>query len=184
VSAEQQYFPMPVVGLTPVPLAHANALLERWGHYLGPVNRPFGSQAWVLDVTGEPCSVAVSCSAVSETAAGLKRAEVVELARLCSDPQQRWATRPMLRLWREVAAPRWPYWPVTAAIAYSQNARHGGEIYRFDGWKKVSESGGSSGGGTWTAPRRPGDATARAQDALAVAVRDQRGGDRCALTPQ
>src|SRR6266567_4603938 len=40
--------------------------------------------------------------------------EVVELGRLCADPAQRWATRPMLRLWREVAARRWPYWTPAA----------------------------------------------------------------------
>jgi hypothetical protein len=88
MSAEQLTFPMPLAGLTPVTLATANALLRRWDHYLGPVNRPFGSQAWVLDVCGDPVSVAVSCSTVSETAAGLRRGELVELARLCSD---RWS---------------------------------------------------------------------------------------------
>ena len=178
MAAEQLAFPMPVAGLTPVSLAWANTLLVRWGHYLGPVNRPFGSQAWALDICGEPVSVAVSCSTVSEhiawtevTTQGegddlevvvskreLPRSELVELARLCSDPAQRWATRPMLRLWREVAAPRWPYWPVTAAVAYSQNARHQGDIYRFDGWAKVSDDCGSSGGGTWSRKRYATDA--------------------------
>lgn len=66
MSAEQLAFPLPVAGLAPVSLAWANTLLTRWGHYLGPVERPFGSQAWVLDVLGEPVSVAVSCSTVSE----------------------------------------------------------------------------------------------------------------------
>jgi hypothetical protein len=149
---------LPVAGLSVIPLATANALLARWGHYLGPVSRPFGSQAWALDVAGEPVSVAVSCSTVSETAAGLRRGELVELARLCSDPSARWATRPMLRLWREVAAPRWPYWPVTAAIAYSQNARHQGDLYRWDGWAKVADDCGSSGGGAWSRRRYATDA--------------------------
>lgn len=158
MAADQLTFPMPVAGLTPVALHHANTLLARWGHYLGPVNRPFGAQSWVLDVAGEPVSVAVSCSTVSETAAGLHRSELVELARLCSAPQQRWATRPMLRLWREIAAPSWPYWPVTAAVAYSQNARHEGSIYRFDGWQKVSDNCGSSGGGAWSRKRYATDA--------------------------
>ena len=170
MAAEQLAFPMPVAGLTPVSLAWANTLLVRWGHYLGPVSRPFGSQAWALDVCGDPVSVAVSCSTVSETAAGLSRSELVELARLCSDPAQRWATRPMLRLWREVAAPRWPYWPVSAAVAYSQNSRHQGDLYRWDGWQKVSDDCGSAGGGHLDA-QAPGDRrSARPQDALALAI--------------
>lgn len=159
MNAEQLTLLMPLAGLTPVSLATANTLLERWGHYLGPVRRPFGSQCWVLDVCGDPVSVAVSCSAVSATSAGMRRGELVELARLCSDPEQRWATRPMLRMWREVAAPRWPYWPVKAAIAYSQNARHDGTIYRFDGWEKVTDrAGGWNGRSQWSRKQQPGTA--------------------------
>lgn len=185
-AADQAAFPFPVAGLATVPLAAANDLLTRWGHYLGPVNRPFGSQCWVFDVDGMPASVAVSASIVSpfirtieriplwELADGkpgrhagdlarivrIPRGDIVELARLCSAPGQRWATRPMLRLWREVAAPRWPYWPVTHAIAYSQNSRHDGSIYRFDGWTRVKADAARSGGAgtrSWSQPVRVGD---------------------------
>ena len=180
--AAQLAFPMPVAGLTPVTLHRANALLAGWGHYLGPVNRPYGAQSWALDVAGEPVSVAVSASIVSAHVIcphtlplacamhpgrqlgemtwreRLPRNQVVELARLCSAPGARWATRPMLRLWREIAGPLWPYWQVTAAVAYSQNARHGGTIYRFDGWQKASDDGGSSGGGTWSRKRHATEA--------------------------
>jgi hypothetical protein len=83
----------------------------------------------------------------------LLRGEVVELGRLCAAPEDRWATRPMLRLWREVAAPRWPHWAVSAAVAYSQNARHAGDIYRWDGWTRISDNCGSSGGGAWSRKR-------------------------------
>jgi hypothetical protein len=51
----------------------ANALLTAWGHYLGRCDRPFGSQAWRLDVVGEPVSIAVSASTVSPTVAGYQR---------------------------------------------------------------------------------------------------------------
>lgn len=156
--AEQLTFNATAVGLVPVDLDRANAALAEWGHYLGPVTRPFGSQAWQLEVDGQPVSVAVSASTVSATAAGMVRGQLVELARLCSRPGYRWATRPMLRLWREVAAPRWPYWPVVAAVAYSQNARHGGQIYRFDGWTRATDAAGSTGGGgTWSRTRHDGD---------------------------
>lgn len=135
----------------------ANELLVRWDHLLGPCLRPFGQQAYVLCVDREPVSVAVSASVVSPTVAGYRRDQVVELARLCSAPGRSWASRVMLRLWREVAAPRWPYWPVLAAVSYSLNAQHRGHLYRHDGWERLSVRAGSRGGGTWSTLREPGD---------------------------
>ena len=82
---------------------------------------------------------------------GYQRGQLVELARLASC--ERWANRVMLRLWREVCAPRWACWPVAAAISYSHNAMHTGNLYRFDGWEKFSDDCGSSGGGTWSTKR-------------------------------
>lgn len=145
-----------LVTLAEVVLAEANELLEAWGHYLGPCKRPFGSMSHVLFVAGEPVSVAVSASIVNGPVAGYERKQVVELARLCSS--QKWATRPMLRLWREVAAPTWPYWKAEAAVAYSQNTRHEGNIYRWDGWERGRTDSGSSGGGTWSKKRQEGEA--------------------------
>lgn len=144
--------PPAVVGLHEVPMAEANALLTRWGHYLGPCLRPFHQEGWMLAVGDQPIAVAVSASTVAATCAGRSRGELVELARLCSG--EPWATRVMLRLWREVCAPAWTGWDVAAAVAYSQNDRHEGRIYRFDGWTRVTtEAGTSGGGGTWTGPR-------------------------------
>lgn len=141
--------PAALVGVHEVSMLEGNQLLDRWGHYLGPCNRPFGQQAFVLALGSEPLSVAISASAVSSTAAGLPRGQLVELARLCSS--EPWATRVMLRLWREVCAPAWPHWRVRAAIAYSQNDRHEGRIYRFDGWAKITDQAGiSGGGGQWS----------------------------------
>lgn len=148
--------PPAAVGLLQVTMSEANDLLAQWGHYLGPCHRPFHQEGWVLVVGATPVSVAVSASAVATRTADYPRDEVVELARLCS--AERWATRVMLRLWREVAAPRWQGWPVSAAVAYSANDRHEGRIYRFDGWERVTDRAGSSGGGTWSAKRRTGDA--------------------------
>lgn len=140
--------------LAPCSAAQANALLVHWGHYLGACARPFGAEGWVLDVAGRPVAVAVSASTVSATVAGYDRGQAVELARLCAAPDARWATRPMLRLWREVAAPAWRYWPVRAAVAYSHNRRHAGDLYRWDGWTLVTtEAGDSRGGGTYSTSR-------------------------------
>jgi hypothetical protein len=108
-------------------------------------------------VEGEPVSVTVSASAVSATVGGYRRNQVVELARLCSAPGHSWASRVALRLWREVAGPRWPYWSVLAAVSYSLNAHHRGHLYRHDGWERVQVSAGSRGGGTWSARRGEND---------------------------
>ena len=145
-------------GFVPCDLDEANDLLVRWGHNLGAVHRPFRSESWAFLVDGRPVSVAVSASVVSSTVAGFRRGEVVELARLAS--AERWANRLMLRWWREVAAQRWECWPVRAAISYSQNARHSGDLYRFDGWEKVSDDCGSTGGGAWSRKRYATDAVA------------------------
>ena len=151
-------FPMPLCGLELITVADANDLLLAWGHRLGPIHRPFTQQAFALEVDGQPVSVAVSASVVSATVGGFQRTEVVECARLCSDPEQAWASRIMLRLWREVCGPRWPDWEPKAAISYSQNAHHRGDLYRLDGWLKVSRDAGSSGGGAWSRKRYASDA--------------------------
>ena len=143
--------PFTVDGFVPLTLGEANRLLIEFEHNLGPCKRPFRSEPWAFLVDGRPVAVAISASIVSATAADLHRTEVVELARLAA--AERWANRLMLRWWREVGARRWSCWPVKAAIAYSQNDRHEGRLYRFDGWRKFTERGGSSGGGTWSTKR-------------------------------
>lgn len=149
---------MPVAGFAPIPVGDANRLIDRWGHNLGACRRPFDKRAWTLDIDGRPISVAIGASIVSDHVDGRDRSEVLELARLCTDPDERWATRIMLRMWRQLAPARWPHWPVKALYAYSQNDRHDGRIYRFDGWTKVTDRAGhSGGGGAWTRPRYASD---------------------------
>jgi hypothetical protein len=128
----------------------ADQLLVAWGHYLGSCDRPYGRQSFALTLAGEVVGVAVSASTVSATVAGYQRQEVVELARLCAHPEHRDLTRVALRLWRILAPGEWPYWPVRALVSYSDSSRHKGNIYRADGWTRVAETKGSSGGGTWS----------------------------------
>ena len=130
----------------------ADAALVAWGHYLGACDRPFGRQSFGLEVAGELVGVAVSASTVGVTCGGYPRDQVVELARLVTNPSHRWATRVGLRLWREIAPKCWSseYWPVIACVSYSDSTKHRGDIYRFDGWTKVADVPGSSGGGTWS----------------------------------
>ena len=158
VVRQEPLLQVPMAALVPLSVPVTNDLLVRWGHRFGPVHRPFRSEAFALEVDGVPVALAVSASVVSGTVAGFRRQEAVELARLCASPEHRWATRVMLRLWREVCAPRWKCWPVRVAVAYSQNAHHLGDVYRFDGWRRVSDNCGSSGGGAWSRPRYASDA--------------------------
>jgi len=157
MSAQQpKFLDVPPALLDTLSIGDANRFIEGWGHKLGPINRPFGMQAFALFTDGYPRAVAVSASIVSATVAGYKRREVVELARLCSNPESPSMSRVMLRLWREVCAEKWPYWPIRAAISYSLNALHGGSIYRFDGWEKVADDVATSGGGgAWSRRRTP-----------------------------
>lgn len=148
---------LPVCGVYPIPLRDANELLVGWNHRLGILNRPFRNEAWALMVDGRPVALATSSSIVNGPVAGHSVQEVVELSRLCAEPGNTWANRVMLRMWREVCAPRWPLWDVKAAVSYSHNAMHKGDIYRTDGWERVRTDAGSSGGGTWSTRREEGD---------------------------
>ena len=140
----------PLVAFYEIEASEADAALARADHYLGPCDRPFGKQSFGLVVNGELASVAVSASTVGSTCGGFNRGEVVELARLGSLPGKRAWTRVALRCWRELAPSQWPHWPVRACVSYSNETRHKGDIYRFDGWTKVAVMPGSTGGGTWT----------------------------------
>jgi hypothetical protein len=152
---------VPLVGLYPITVEQANDALILWQHKLGPVHRPFRQEAFGLELDGRLVAVAISASIVGGPVAGLDRQEVVELARLSAS--ERWACRVMLRLWREACAPRWACWPVKAAVSYSKNSMHSGDLYRFDGWQKVRTDCGGTGGGTWTRKRDKGEAVVGAK---------------------
>lgn len=133
-----------------MPLADANALLDRWKHPLGQYRRPFGYQAWGLAVEGRAAAVVVSGSTVSKRVDGdLHRRNTVELARIARAPDHPYVMRAMLRLWRDYLARRWPYWPVDAAISYALPGKLG-NLYRFAGWRKVGQRAPSGGRGTWS----------------------------------
>lgn len=140
---------LPMAGLYPLHIDRANALLVAWGHKLGPVHRPFAQVAYALEIGGETVAIAVSGSTVSATVAGYQRTEVVELTRLCALPGNTWANRVMLRLWREVCAPAWPGWPVQTCVSYSHNAMHAGDLYRADGWIKITDKAGFTSGSNY-----------------------------------
>lgn len=126
----------------------ADEALERWGHYLGGCDRPFGRISYGLYWEDELASVAVSASTVNGICGGYSRKDIAELARLCSHPKHRDLTRVCLRLWRKAASTDWAkYWPVIAYVSYSNAVIHRGDIYRFDGWTRVKDVPGGVGGG-------------------------------------
>lgn len=161
----------PIVGVDEIDLSFANELLVRWQHKLGACRRPFRSEAYALSIDSRIIGVAISASTVSKRVTWrdvvdgpcttyYRRTEVVELARLCAAPGIAWANRVLVRIWREVLAPKWACWAVKAAVSYSHNALHAGSLYRHDGWTSMRDDCGSSGGGQWSATRDSGDAVA------------------------
>lgn len=132
----------------------ADAALAEWAHFLGPCERPFGRHSFGLFVEQQLVAVAVSASTVSSTLGGYERKDVVECARLCTRPGWKPMTRVALRLWREIAPTLWgrDQWPVRAVVSYAnKRAGHSGDVYRFDGWRKVHDvDGGTTGpNATW-----------------------------------
>jgi len=145
----------PLVAFDVIEDAEADDALTRWGHWLGPCDRPFGRQSFGLFVAGELVSVAVSASTVNAVCGGWPRMKVVELARQASRERGSPFTRVCVRLWRELAPKCWAtYWPVEAVVSYANKTRHLGDIYRFDGWTKVADVPSGVAGGGWNRGKR------------------------------
>jgi hypothetical protein len=138
----------PIAHLEAITRADANRLLDRWGHKMGGFTRPtFAIEAHhALFQNGEPIALASTSEPAREVVgqSGVRRDQVVELARLCA--ARRDLNRAMLRLWRELILPAYlsahrRSW----AVSYQDEAHHTGDIYRFDGWIDIGRGGG---GGT------------------------------------
>lgn len=117
--------------------APVNALLEAWGHYLGPQEGPRMVLWYGLFLGGAPVGAAVSASPRGATCGGIPWRHVCECARIVTAPEHRDMTRVALRCWRKLAAQDWANeygGLVTHLAAYSDSSRHPGSIYRTDGW--------------------------------------------------
>lgn len=129
-------------------------------HWLGQCDRPFGVISYGLYVRGSLVAVAVSASTPNERCADFSRYEVVELVRCTARDGWRDQTRVALRCWRTLAPEDWAsaygaHWPsLIACVSYANDRRHTGDLYRFDGWRIVGKSKGSTAGGTWSRPRK------------------------------
>jgi hypothetical protein len=137
--------------------AAANPYLARW-HDLGAETRPYGRQAFGLYFLDELLAIATSGTTVSagvDRDLGLARTNTIELTRLCRspEPRARGLLRAMLRLWRDLLATAYPpnnsaAAPTDALVSYSLPNKHGGDLYRFDGWLRLRDCKPWAGGGT------------------------------------
>ena len=146
----------PAIHIAAIDREMLNQCLVAWEHKMGIYARPsYAIEAHhALFHHGQPVAVTAASETVRETIGdtGLRRSEVVELARLCAC--RRDLCRPMLRLWRELL------WPDIAAahgrdfaVSYQDEALHSGDVYRFDGWLEVGRGGR---GGSDSRTGRPG----------------------------
>lgn len=131
----------PLVSFDHITLDEANSLLIRWGHKMGPLERPdfnVPPPVYALVHEGRPIAVAIAASLVRERVGGglahLTRENTIELARLCAERPG--LCRVALRLWREFVMPQLA--PV--AISYQDADLHNGNTYRFDGWARAGFS--------------------------------------------
>lgn len=133
-------------------LEEANELLVQWEHRMGPLKR--GNQSakcHILESDSQPLSVVTASHLIRSRVGGvslsLTRDNTIELSRLCSATHG--LNRVCLRLWRELVFPKLNF---RYAISYQDSKMHKGNLYRFDGWKRV----GFSHSGKDTRSGRPG----------------------------
>ena len=129
----------PIAHLAAIPMHEVNALLEQWGHKMGPLLRVHSTtmHSHALYAHGQPVALATTSTLIcANVGGGLKhmtRANTVELSRLCACVP--WANRVMLRMWRELV---FPATKKHYAISYQDSDLHTGNTYRFDGWKRAA----------------------------------------------
>lgn len=145
----------PIAHLEAIDRDELNRCLVAWGHRMGPWTRPcFAFEAFhALFEHGRPVAVAAAGETPREVVGdtGLLRAEVVELGRLCAERPG--LNRIMLRLWREMVFPALARaHDRRLAVSYQDEALHNGNIYRFDGWRRIGR--GISGGNDARSGRR------------------------------
>jgi hypothetical protein len=130
-----------IVHLAEIDRDAANRRLIAWEHKMGAWNRPSIGGEWFhgLHHNGELVAVTAAAGLIRETCATLTRAEAFELGRLCAARPD--ICRAMLRLWREFVFPgiatRHGF---RFVISYQDAAMHTGNLYRFDGWKRLGTS--------------------------------------------
>ncbi|MGA0604925.1 hypothetical protein ACO2Q0_02910 [Phenylobacterium sp. VNQ135] len=129
----------PLISFDVIGLDELNWCLTKWGHKMGPINRPTPTLAHGLRHRGELVAVTSTDHLMAAAVQGLTRAEAVELSRVCAARPD--LCRAAVRLWREFVFPdlskhRGCSW----AVSYQDAVIHGGNLYRFDGWVRLGFS--------------------------------------------
>jgi hypothetical protein len=132
----------PIAAQQECSLDEANALLVRWNHRMGALERGTTGYAkpgcYVLLHESTPVAVCSHSTLIRDHVGGglghMTRDDTVELSRLCA--ARPGICRVMLRLWRELVFPTLGY---RYAISYQDADLHNGHTYRFDGWIRSPE---------------------------------------------
>lgn len=127
----------PRIGFTEISLSECSAYLENWGHRMGPLCRPCSSDVAYALYDAKPVAVLTQSSLIRERVAGahwLCRENTIEVSRICADRPT--LCRVVLRLWREFV---FPVLNEGAAISYQDAQLHTGNLYRFDGWRRLPQ---------------------------------------------
>jgi len=127
------------VTFDPIDLPLANVALVEWGHKMGALHRPnAGDHAYGLTHNERLVGVVTTSCLCRANVAGhkeLTRYNTVELSRVCAIRKD--LCRVLVRLWREFVFAELPH---PFAISYQDAVLHSGDLYRFDGWKRIGKS--------------------------------------------
>lgn len=132
----------PLFGFDRIDRDELNDCLVRWGHRMGPINRPEYTPPidFVLRENGEPISVIAADTLIRDTC-NFTRADAFEMSRMCAAPERRGLSSLMMRMWRAFAYPLIvDAWKAPWVVSYQDAVRHTGNLYRFDGWLVVGYS--------------------------------------------
>ena len=134
----------PLVSFDLIDREEANECLDRWGHRMGPINRPtyrapidFG-----LREMGELQGI-ICCDTLIRETCGFTRRDAFELSRMCAAAPR--INRALIRLFTEFAQPAVARaWGTPWVVSYQNAKMHKGNLYRFDGWLRLRETSGGA----------------------------------------
>lgn len=130
----------PLISFDLIGRDEANDCLERWGHRMGPINRPIfrAPMDFGLREMGELQGV-ICCDTLIRETCGFTRRDAFELSRMCAAAPR--INRALIRLFTEFAFPAVTRaWGTPWAISYQNAKMHRGDLYRFDGWLRLRET--------------------------------------------
>lgn len=141
MAAHGEIGPMPDCAIFADTHWEPKAVYDHLNWLMSPNVLPFPTAGWshALFYDDQPVAVVATDTLIRPRVAGLTRQEAVELSRLCAARPD--LCRVVLRLWRAFVFPvmcrdhgfRW-------AVSYQDAHIHSGNLYRFDGWARLTTS--------------------------------------------